>query len=155
MAHDLKDKAGLAAPSSDGPTATKSRSGAAPHASRARSGVSARRDAMTKPVSRLSQASDLGVHEASPCDRQQACNSLGAMMCKLIAAPCPESMMAQAMTQPAAQDRTRIDKLVLAAGLMDHQLEVLTAESMGVDHAKLRRLADKDPSLVPVIGRGS
>lgn len=54
---------------------------------------------------------------------------------------------------PTARDRANVEKLMLVAGLMDDQLELFTARALGVDHSKLRRLADKDRSLIPVIGK--
>jgi hypothetical protein len=46
------------------------------------------------------------------------------------------------------------ERALVASGLYNDQIENMVSESFGVEPKKLRRLADRDPALIPVIGGG-
>lgn len=87
--------------------------------------------------------------------KPQSCGDAdGSITCKTArSATARDAVEIAAAPTPTARDRVNVEKLMLVAGLMDDQLELFTARAFGVDHSKLRRLADKDRSLIPVIGR--
>ena len=160
MAHASKEYAGSSAPDADGPLRTKYRENIQSSASKKGGASSIKSPSIPKPpvaskreVSNTAVASaSCGTSASSDQLRRPPNNSVAATNCKA-SVPTPGELIGSSVLDLCViGNPEHLERLLLVTGLMDEQLQALIAGSFGVSASKLRRLADKDPVLIPVVG---
>jgi hypothetical protein len=163
MAHASKEYPGFAAPDVNGLLPTKYRGRIQSDASKKREASSMQISSNSEPsVASKTKASNRTAVSASHSTKdsldQPRClpnNSVAASHCNASAPMTGELTNSPVLDPFVTGNPEHLEQLLLVAGLMDEQLQAFIADSFCVNSSKLRRLADKDPTLIPAIGRSS